>query len=279
LHGTPNQFWNSGYFQDDIKVTPYLTINLGVRYDYFQRWKEKHDHWASFDPATNQIVYAKNATDAQGGRALQFSDPNNFGPRFGFAWRPLKSQDLVLRGGYGIYYEQEHPSGPILNAINPPPGGIGAPDAAYSGFGFTRDFTAPALSVNPAPTLLWNNFSRGTAAIPARVAVNAVDSHLGDTYVQQWNVALQKRIGESAFEVAYVANKANKIFTSEDIKYTWRFQFTLRPGHGGADPSRFLVDQLAHDGRLGAVSFIADAVRAPHALHPLAGFLHVGTRH
>ncbi len=217
LHGTPNQFWNSGYFQDDIKVTPYLTINLGVRYDYFQRWKEKHDHWASFDPATNQIVYAKNATDAQGGRALQFSDPNNFGPRFGFAWRPLKSQDLVLRGGYGIYYEQEHPSGPILNAINPPPGGIGAPDAAYSGFGFTRDFTAPALSVNPAPTLLWNNFSRGTAAIPARVAVNAVDSHLGDTYVQQWNVALQKRIGESAFEVAYVANKANKIFTSEDI--------------------------------------------------------------
>ena len=217
LHGTPNQFWNSAYFQDDIKVTPYLTVNLGIRYDYFQRWKEKNDHWASFDLATNQIDYAKNATDAQGGRALQNSDPNNFGPRFGFAWRPLKSQDLVLRGGYGIYYEQEHPSGPILDAINPPPGGIGAPDAAYSGFGFTHDFTAPALSVNPKPTLLWDNFSRGTAAIPARVAVNAIDPNARDTYVQQWNVALQKRIKESAFEVAYVANKANKIFTNEDI--------------------------------------------------------------
>ncbi|MEO7144710.1 MAG: carboxypeptidase regulatory-like domain-containing protein, partial [Bryobacteraceae bacterium] len=88
LHGQPNQFWNSGYVQDDIKVTPYLTVNLGLRYDYFQRWKEKHDHWASFDLASNQIDYAKNATDAQGGRALQFSDPNKFGPRFGFAWRP-----------------------------------------------------------------------------------------------------------------------------------------------------------------------------------------------
>ena len=83
----------------------------------------------------------------------------------------------MVRGGYGIYYEQEHPSGPILNAINPPPGGIGAADAAYSGFGFTRDFTAPALSMNPLPSLFWNNFSRGTAAIPARVAVNAVDPH------------------------------------------------------------------------------------------------------
>jgi hypothetical protein len=161
-------------------------------------------------------VYARNATDAQGGRALWFNDPNNFGPRFGFAWRPFSSQDLVVRGGYGIYYEQEHPSGPILHAINPPPGGIGAPDAPYSGFGFTRDYTAPSLSANPRPTLLWNNFS-ANAAIPARVAVNAVDPHARDTYVQQWNVAVQKRVGDSAFELAYVANKANKIFTSEDL--------------------------------------------------------------
>jgi hypothetical protein len=100
-------------------------------------------------------VYAKNASSNVGGRALKFGDRNNFGPRFGFAWRPVKSHELVVRGGYGVYYEQEHPSGPILHAINPPPGGIGAPDAAYSGFGFTRDFTAPALSTNPVPSLLW----------------------------------------------------------------------------------------------------------------------------
>jgi len=238
LHGTPNQFWNSAYFQDDIKVTPYLTVNLGIRYDYFQRWKEKNNHWASFDLASNQIVYAKSATDAQGGRSLESADPNNLGPRFGFAWRPLKSQELVVRGGYGIYYEQEHPSGPILNAINPPPGGIGAADATYSGFGFTRDFTAPALSANPRPSLLWNNFSQGTAAIPARVAVNAVDPNTRDTYVQQWNLAVQKRIGENAVEVAYVANKANHIFTSEDLntpgdfnsKYVLGTAALIRPG-------------------------------------------------
>jgi hypothetical protein len=173
LHGQPNQFWYAAYFQDDYKVTSSLTVNLGIRYDYFQPWKEIHDHWASFDLTGHQVVYAKDAKDAQGRRALKFGDENNFGLRFGFAWRPARPQELVVRGGYGIYYEQEHPSGP--NAINPPPGGIGAADAPYSGFGLTRDFTAPALSTNPVPSLLWSNFSRGTASIPARVAVNAVD--------------------------------------------------------------------------------------------------------
>ena len=66
-------------------MTPSLTVNLGIRYDYFQPWKEIHDHWASFDLASNQVVYAKNATDAEGGRALKFGDGNNFGPRSCFA--------------------------------------------------------------------------------------------------------------------------------------------------------------------------------------------------
>jgi hypothetical protein len=217
LHGTPNQFWDAGYFQDDYKVTNTLTLNLGVRYDYFQRWKDRHDHWAGFDLNTNQVVYAATATAAQGGRALQFGDKGNWGPRLGFAWRPLGRQNTVIRGGYGIYYEQEHPSGPINNAVNPPPGGPYAPGAEYSGFGFSRDFIAPALSVNRQPTLFWENFSSGTGNIGARVPVYTGDPHLRNTMVQQWNLAVQQRAGNNLFEVAYVANKANRIFTSENI--------------------------------------------------------------
>ena len=70
------------------------------------------------------------------------------------------------------------------------------------------------------------------------MAVNAVDPHAHDTYVQQWNVAVQKRVGDNAFEVAYVANKANKIFTSEDLntpgdfnsKYVLGTAALIRPG-------------------------------------------------
>ena len=223
LHGRPNQFWWAGYFQDDYKVSTNLTVNLGIRYDYFQPWKELRDHWATFDPATNQIVYARNATDAQGGRALRFGDQNNWGPRLGFAWRPLGRSNTVLRGGYGIYYEQEHPSGPILHAINPPPGGLGAPGAEFSGFGFSRDYTAPALATNPLPTLFWSNFASGSAAIPTRIAVNAADPNMRDTYVQQWNFSMQQQFGQNSFEIGYVANKANKIFTSEDVNVAGDF--------------------------------------------------------
>jgi hypothetical protein len=217
LHGRPNQFWNAAYLQDDYKVTPNLTLNLGLRWDYFQPWKELRDHWASFDLASNSVVYAATASDAQGGRALRFGDMNNWGPRFGFAWRPLGLNNTVLRGGYGVYYEQEHPSGPILHAINPPPNGFAAPGAESAGFGFTRDYTAPALATNPSPTLFWQNFSRGSAAIPARIAVNAADPSLRDTYVQQWNFTVQQRLGDNSFEIGYVANKSNKIYTSEDV--------------------------------------------------------------
>jgi hypothetical protein len=217
LHGRPNQFWTGVYVQDDYKVTSTLTLNLGLRHDYLQPWKELRDHWASFDPASNRIVYAATASQEQAGRALRFGDKNNWGPRFGFAWRPFGLTGTVLRGGYGVYYEQEHPSGPILHAINPPPGGIGAPGAEFSGFGFTRDYTAPALNTNPLPTLFWENFSRGSAVIPARVAVNAADPNMRDTYVQQWNLTVQQALGANAFEIGYVANKSNKIFTSENI--------------------------------------------------------------
>jgi hypothetical protein len=217
LHGTPNQYWYAGYFQDDYKVTNSLTLNLGLRYDYFQPWKEKHDHWAGFDLNTNQVIYASTASSAQGGRALAFGDTGNWGPRFGFAWRPLGRQNTVVRGGYGIYYEQEHPSGPILNAINPPPGGIYSASAPTSGFGFTRDFIAPALSVTPQPTLFWDNFSLGAGNVGARVAVQAQDPHMRNTMVQQWNLTVQQRVGNNLFELGYVANKANRIFTSENV--------------------------------------------------------------
>jgi hypothetical protein len=233
LHGRPNQFWTAGYVQDDYKVSSDLTLNLGLRYDYFQPWKELRDHWASFDLASNSVVYSATATDDQAGRALRFGDMNNWGPRFGFAWRPFGAPDTVLRGGYGIYYEQEHPSGPILHAINPPPGGFAAPGAESSGFGFSRDYTAPSLETNPQPTLFWQNFSRGSAVIPARIAVNAADPEMRDTYVQQWNFTVQQRLRDNSFEVGYVANKSNKIYTSEDVN---------RPGDFA---SRFILGTAA----------------------------------
>ena len=73
------------------------------------------------------------------------------------------------------------------------------------------------LGSNPRPTLFWENFSRGAETIPARVGLQGADPRLRDTYVQQWNLSLQQRLRANSFELGYVANKSNKIFTSEDL--------------------------------------------------------------
>jgi outer membrane receptor protein involved in Fe transport len=95
-----------GFFaQDDWKVRPNLTINLGLRYEYFTPLSEKEDRLSNF-------VFGPAGQELTGGRVEitdQFYEPdrNNFAPRFGFAWSPNGLDDkFVLRGGFGISYNR-----------------------------------------------------------------------------------------------------------------------------------------------------------------------------
>jgi hypothetical protein len=103
------------YVQDDWKVRPDLTLNLGLRYDVFTAPTERFDRQANFNPANNTLI---RATD--GDRALVNTDKNNFGPRIGFAYSGLREdKSLVLRGGYGALYALDVNGQPNI-AQNPP---------------------------------------------------------------------------------------------------------------------------------------------------------------
>jgi hypothetical protein len=98
--------WNLGAFvQDDYKVTPHLTINVGFRYQYQGGWGEVQNRWGTFDPTlVNTGQYANNALGAmlyggQGGRDIQ-DGANEWVPRFGLAWSPLPKWSF--RASYGI---------------------------------------------------------------------------------------------------------------------------------------------------------------------------------
>lgn len=100
-------FRSGGYaffFQDDWKVRPRFTLNLGLRYEYFQVLSERDNRVSNF-------VFGPNGGLA-GARVeptdhLYNPDRNNFAPRFGFAWSPERFKDkLVVRGGAGIYYNR-----------------------------------------------------------------------------------------------------------------------------------------------------------------------------
>lgn len=123
------QDW-SGFFNDDWRVTDRLTLTLGLRYDFFGPFTEAKGRFVAFDPdrlttltipgfpagdnvaITGGFVQASNAKNPLPGvptvqPSLVPSDKNNFAPRVGFAWQPLSdSKHLVVRGGYGIYYDR-----------------------------------------------------------------------------------------------------------------------------------------------------------------------------
>lgn len=91
----------AGFIGDDWKVTPKLTLNLGIRWEFFTPLREKRDQLSNF--------FFSSPGTLVGGRVLpvdRLTDPNtnNFAPRIGFAWNP--SEHIVLRGGYGIFYNR-----------------------------------------------------------------------------------------------------------------------------------------------------------------------------
>jgi hypothetical protein len=133
LHNRANDF--AAFFQDDWKVTPRLTLNLGLRYDYFGPTTETHGHFVGFDPSnattvglpatyifggcggaatcgsivTGGFVQAGNGNlpgFPKGSDGLVNSNYKNFGPRVGFAYLLTDKGDIVLRGGYGIFYDR-----------------------------------------------------------------------------------------------------------------------------------------------------------------------------
>ena len=91
-----------GFFQDDWRVTPRLTLNLGLRYEYDTPYSEVANRWTNFNPNTGQFLIAGVNSDKYVG--VQ-PDLNNFAPRLGFAYRLTNT--TVIRGGSGVFYNAQ----------------------------------------------------------------------------------------------------------------------------------------------------------------------------
>lgn len=121
LHNRANDF--SAFFQDDWKVTPRLTLNLGMRYDYFGPTTETDGHFVGFDPSKAVTTAVPGVGEVVSGGFVQAGNGNlpgipkvgnglvnpnykNFGPRVGFAYELTDNGNVVLRGGYGIFFDR-----------------------------------------------------------------------------------------------------------------------------------------------------------------------------
>jgi len=108
----------SFFVQDDWKPTDHLTVNLGLRYDFMTPPTERDNRMANFDPSgSGALVYASDGSLAD--RALVKPDKNNFAPRMGAIYRI--NDKTLIRGGYGVFYNQfERIGSEDQLALNPP---------------------------------------------------------------------------------------------------------------------------------------------------------------
>lgn len=247
--GTINNLHNVDYFrplysfyaQDDWKVTPKLTFNLGLRYELFTEVKERHDEQGTFnlkDPTNPTIIVPKGQTlqltptlaseitvSPTGSRGLIPVDKNNFAPRIGFAYQV--NPGTVLRGGYGIFYGGQE-NGPYSNpspGFNPPffvtqsfNSPCGAASANPALFASGNDCAVPDLSNAPGGTPGSAGISVGFPASaltdPNTPLLFTLDPGLVTPYMQQWNFGVERQLGkDTVLQLTYAGSKGTKLFT------------------------------------------------------------------
>jgi len=179
--GNARKFEFASYIQDDWKVTSRLTLNYGLRWEFYGRIGERVNKQSIWLASCNCMGIAGKDV----GDKLVDNDLNNFAPRFGFALRPFKNS-TVIRASAGIFYDNDMRTN--AEVIGPP-------------FFYPQVFSSQSISSlslsNPFPTNL------GVASLsPA-----TLDTHYRDTYVEQWNLNVQQEIKPGLMaEVGYVGN-------------------------------------------------------------------------
>jgi hypothetical protein len=219
------------FLQDDWKLSRRLVLNLGLRYELDLPPYESRGALSTFDPALYKprmevdgsgnplgppiggFVQAGNVIPQYdlpdvpnvGKRVVNSSDPNNFAPRVGFAYSPLDSGRLVMRGGYGIYYSRSSVIH-IVVGVNAPP--LYAIRRSPAG---TVPFADPFVTLptqNQFPT-----FVKGVNLVG-----QVFDRGLRTPYIQQYNGGVQYSLGKDLlFEVVYVGTRGLNLIRSVGI--------------------------------------------------------------
>ena len=181
------------YIQDDWRVKPNLTLNLGLRYEMSTVPTEINGKIANLRNLSDPLpVCGTVVAGSCSGSGPFFYNPtlHNFEPRIGFAWDPLKTGKLAIRGGAGIYDVLPLPYQFIL---------LTTQSAPY--------FQYTSLNVNSSPSLTF------PLVDPSLITANKlrstyVESHPNRNYVTQWNLNIQYQLTPTvAAMVAYVGSR------------------------------------------------------------------------
>lgn len=188
------QYVHSFYAQDNWRVTPKLTVNLGLRWEFATPLYERDNNYSNFDPTTNSMKLATSGDLYN--RSLVHPDHKDFGPRVGLAYSI--DAKTVIRSGYGISYSFFNRPGSAMEGIN-------APQALFG----VLNQTMPQGGPPPAGFLnTRNSFTTGIANPASFNPVNSNVAYLPPDmrwpYTQNWFFSVQRELNkETVVELAY----------------------------------------------------------------------------
>ena len=210
----------STFVQDDYKITPTLTLNVGLRYELMKQPVEKYGARSLFVPDLGKLVIAGtggiptstfNAAVQSTGLAQDITmasavglpgsivktNYNNFAPRFGYAWRPFGSTHMVVRGGYGIFYGTDS---------------LYRYDSFSDTFPFVNNLTYSATTTNPLALTLSDPFPAAKAKSAGVTSTNGSPANNPTQYLQSWNMTIERELGGgTVLEVAYAGSKGTHL--------------------------------------------------------------------
>ncbi len=186
VNGAPFQsYWqNAWYAQDDYKVLPSLTLNLGLRYELVTRPIARDNRESNWDETTNKIVLAT-SSDRSPGLNL---DTGSWGPRLGLAWSPDNGKTSI-RAGYGLSYWMAYWSGPLTVL------GLTYPNYAKASF-LTPDNLTPTLQLSRdgIPVPVAETDGSGNLIIPDNAVIRGVEPGWRAQSVDQKTLNVEREI-------------------------------------------------------------------------------------
>jgi hypothetical protein len=206
------------FAHDDWRAHAALTISAGLRYDFAAPPVDADNRANVYDPATGSLVQVGTAGIPRGAYT---ADRNNISPRAGFAWSLDSGQLSVLRGGYGIYYNQGALATSEGLYFNPP----------YFNLGvfFPAQGLPPLTLADPFP-----------ASFPVFIppSATAYQRDLETPWMEHWNLNLQRQFGETqSLEIAYAGSRGHDLVSARDVNQASASAnpFNLRPNPAFAD--------------------------------------------
>jgi hypothetical protein len=234
----------AAYVQDDFKLHPNLTLNLGLRYELQMPPYEQAGQMTNFVPSLGVVVMAGSktvpnlaATLANVGLtnyvglssnyglpfALVYPNYDNLAPRVGLAWRPFGNGRTVIRTGYGVFY-----TGSRLSAMR---------TDLTGGFPYSLSQSFTGSTSNPSLLTLANPFPDSLAKVTGTTTTSGWELRAPSPYLESWNFTVEREIGRGvAVEAGYSGSKGTHLGRKYDVNQELRTPAaTTRPYAGYGD--------------------------------------------